>query len=260
MPILVISSPKGGVGKTMITASLAVALRALGWEVMALDFDPQNSLKLHFGLEPLSPQGWGQQFLAGGPWQAAIEKDRHNIQIVPFGLLSADMQVQLVALFPDRQRAFAAELAAWAGQPDHVLLVDTSPGHGLYADFAVMMADWQLVVLVADAASYAALTASDRGDSLTGHPRQVCVINQFNPASRLARDGRLLIEGRTADGLIGVIQKDESVAEALAFGQTVPIHDPDCKASRDIAEITLWLDQHLDQAAPRPAIRARAGP
>lgn len=260
MPVLVISSPKGGVGKTTITASLSVALRALGWEVMAVDFDPQNSLKLHFGLDPMVPDGWGPQFLAGGPWQQAIEKDRHNIQIVPFGLLSAEMQVRLVALFPDRQRAFAAELAAWAGQPDHIVLVDTHPGHGLYTDFAVGLADWQLVVLVADAASYAALTANDRGGDAREHPRQVFIINQFNPASRLARDVRLLIEQRAADALIGVIQQDEGVAEALAYGQTVPTHDPDCKASRDIAEITLWLDQHVEQGMSLPSTKARAGP
>jgi hypothetical protein len=48
MPLICVCSPKGGVGKTTLTANLAYALARSGSKVLALDFDVQNALRLHF--------------------------------------------------------------------------------------------------------------------------------------------------------------------------------------------------------------------
>jgi cellulose biosynthesis protein BcsQ len=50
MPLLCLASPKGGVGKTTLAANLACGLAGLGARVVALDLDPQNALRLHFGV------------------------------------------------------------------------------------------------------------------------------------------------------------------------------------------------------------------
>ena len=46
MPLICFASPKGGVGKTTLAANVACELERAGKEVVALDVDPQNALRL----------------------------------------------------------------------------------------------------------------------------------------------------------------------------------------------------------------------
>lgn len=41
MPLIVVTSFKGGAGKTTLVANLAVGLRSVGWNVTAVDFNPR---------------------------------------------------------------------------------------------------------------------------------------------------------------------------------------------------------------------------
>ena len=50
MKVITVVSAKGGVGKTTLAANLASVLAARGRRVIALDLDPQNALRLHFGI------------------------------------------------------------------------------------------------------------------------------------------------------------------------------------------------------------------
>ena len=58
MPLICVSSPKGGVGKTTLVANLAYALARAGNKVLALDLDVQNSLRLHFGVPFSDERGY----------------------------------------------------------------------------------------------------------------------------------------------------------------------------------------------------------
>ena len=55
--IIAVVSAKGGVGKTSICANLSAGLTRLGHTVLSIDLDPQNSLRLHFGLSPMHKEG-----------------------------------------------------------------------------------------------------------------------------------------------------------------------------------------------------------
>lgn len=50
MPVISVCSPKGGVGKTTVVANLAYAFSRAGTKVVVIDFDPQNALRLYFGM------------------------------------------------------------------------------------------------------------------------------------------------------------------------------------------------------------------
>ena len=61
--LIAVASPKGGVGKTTCAAHLAYGIAAAGYRTLALDLDPQNSLRLHFGI----PLGEAGGLARGGP-------------------------------------------------------------------------------------------------------------------------------------------------------------------------------------------------
>jgi CO dehydrogenase nickel-insertion accessory protein CooC1 len=72
MKVITVVSAKGGVGKTTLAANLASVLAARGRRVIALDLDPQNALRLHFGIPLDSIDGLARATLAGDPWQTVM--------------------------------------------------------------------------------------------------------------------------------------------------------------------------------------------
>ena len=63
MKTIAVVSTAGGTGRTTLSAALAVLLARRGRPVVALDFDPQNMLGAHLGLDCLAPAGLAQAML-----------------------------------------------------------------------------------------------------------------------------------------------------------------------------------------------------
>lgn len=264
MPIVVVASPKGGVGKTTVTASLAVALRSIGWEVLAIDLDPQNSLQLHFGLPPGNERGLGQSLLAGEDWRDTIAFEQHTIRVLPFGKVADDKLDQVGAHFLQKAPQIMSELQGFASRPDHFVIFDTSPGHSLYADKALEIADLRAVVLLTDAASYAVAgdgTAAGAAAMPTGPSTlpTLYILNQFDPGRRLSRDVKMVLEERFGRNFIGTVHLDQGVAEALAHQQSILFYDPDSRAAKDLVYLALQFDQVFEGIESRAAKQLSAG-
>ena len=63
MPVIALQGLRGGMGTTSVTAALAWALQQLGESVLAIDFTPDNLLRLHFNTPFELARGWAR---AGG--------------------------------------------------------------------------------------------------------------------------------------------------------------------------------------------------
>src|SRR5688572_33013587 len=50
--VIALANQKGGVAKTTTTLNLAVALKELGYTVLAVDLDPQGNLTMSQGMDP----------------------------------------------------------------------------------------------------------------------------------------------------------------------------------------------------------------
>jgi Flp pilus assembly CpaE family ATPase len=72
MPLICVCSPKGGVGKTTLTANLAYALARSGSKVLALDFDVQNALRLHFGVPLSDERGYVAKAAESSDWSQFV--------------------------------------------------------------------------------------------------------------------------------------------------------------------------------------------
>ena len=130
-PVLMIASGKGGVGKSSVTANLAVALAERGLRVGVLDADIWGfSLSRLLGIE-------GDVRASGGKMQP-LEKcfAQGSVKLLSMGLLADEDQALLWrGLIVQKAVAQFIEDADWSGID--YLLIDTPPGTG---DIAMTLA------------------------------------------------------------------------------------------------------------------------
>jgi flagellar biosynthesis protein FlhG len=134
--VVAVTSGKGGVGKTNVTANLAVALAHLGRRVMVLDADlGLGNLDVLLGLTPahtLADVLNGQRRLA-----EVVVPGPGGIAVLPAG---SGFQ-HLTALNDYQMRELQSEMDEWQEKTD-VLLIDTGAGIGRnVTGFATMAQD-----------------------------------------------------------------------------------------------------------------------
>lgn len=254
MSVIGVVSMKGGVGKTSITANLAAALgKRLGTgRVSVIDLDPQNALHWHFGLE--GHDGEGICELASGPHDlsAIALTSEHGVTCLPYG--TGDE--------PDRE-AFEATLIAqpdWIGHQikrarldeDAVVLIDTPPGSSVYMNQVLACADLLLIVVLADAGSYATIPAMEsylcEHSAQHSTPDSFYLLNQVDRHEPLNRDVADMLRRQLGDRLVPVgIHADQAVSDAMAFQQPVVVYDPHGQASHDVVRLASWVIDVLNR-------------
>ncbi|CAB3878825.1 Cellulose biosynthesis protein BcsQ [Achromobacter dolens] len=251
MKTIAIVSAKGGVGKTTIAATLGLALSRAGHPALLVDLDPQNALRFHLGAESQAAEaGLARASLASIPWRETVVRGDAGPYLLPFGQINEADRLALEQQMRQDDAWLANHLRALDLEPDTVVLVDTPPGPSIYLSQALRCADLVLVVTLPDAASYATLPQVENliAQYCEGRPEfmgHAFVVNQADSASPLAKDTLQVMRGILADRLAGVIHRDATVSEALAFGTTVIDHAPHSQASNDIGISAQWLLRQL---------------
>src|SRR5205823_4787828 len=87
MPLICFASPKGGVGKTTLAANIADALRRTGRRVLTLDFDPQNTLRLHYGVALNDGAGFTADLPKRPDWRNATRQTASGVLLLPHGAI-----------------------------------------------------------------------------------------------------------------------------------------------------------------------------
>jgi cellulose synthase operon protein YhjQ len=248
MPLVVVVSPKGGVGKTTLTANLAVALQRLGRRVIAVDFDSQNALR--FLLLPQGEHGIGLAGCVsrGLPWAAAIQEGRAGVRVVPFGPSTSAERLLLKQILVEERIADGLETIS--SNPEDLVLIDTAPGDGRLQERLEQLADLEVVCLLADAGSMSLVPSFRDGLLLRrrGNPYLDCtfaLLNQVDPRRRLSRDIADFVAQHAGERFIGSVHYDEALAESAAHGLPVVEAVPDSMASTDIIRLASRLDALL---------------
>lgn len=254
MSVIGVVSMKGGVGKTSTTANLAAALSSkLGpGRVCVVDLDPQNALHWHFGMTRPDIDGVCEQSLQAGDWRTVAAASEFGVACLPYGDATEKDREAFETLLANEPEWVGTCLKR-AGLGDNaVVLIDTPPGPSVYLKQVFACADLVLIVLLADAGSYATIPAMESwlDDSLVAHPPlgSFYLLNQVDARDSLNRDVVELLHQKLGARLSPVqIHYDEAVSEALAFQQPVLVYDPHGQASHDLARLAAWSINTLNR-------------
>ena len=205
MPVISVCSPKGGVGKTTVVANLAYAFSRAGTKVVVIDFDPQNALRLYFGMSLNDERGFVS--IPDKDWISACINVDKNLYMLPFGKSDKEQRQVLddALKTPDYFRTVQKSLF---NNPDLLVIADFAPGYTQALESIASVSNMQIVPLLADAASvslFSQLLTGGLMDGLVGGGLQSFAIKNFK------------------DNLLGMIHRDTSVTEAA--GQQISVYD-----------------------------------
>jgi cellulose synthase operon protein YhjQ len=259
MPLICITSPKGGVGKTTIAANLAHALCRAGRRVLAVDFDPQNALRLHFGVPLGEPAGFVANLPRRPDWRVMARETASGVRLLPHGSLDARGALAISTALERDPALIDTPLRSMLEDSGLVVVADTAPGPSRALAALVPHATIVAVVLHPDGGSCAMLPELESGrflgrGTLGGllAARMRIVLNQVDPGSRLSDEVASAMLRHFGSRLFGAVCRDPAVAEALASQGLVADHAPGSQAAEDLVELARAVDQALDIAAPAP--------
>lgn len=249
MQIIAFISGKGGVGKTTLTANIAVALAQHKKRVLLIDLDPQNALRLHLGMDPDDIAGLVREGIAPG----SLFDSPFDVKFIPFGRVCESDLLAFETELKRNPRWVADGVETLSADSFDFVLLDTPPGPTIYLQQALRAAHRALVVVLADAASYATIPkmtsllrqyTDGRSDFAGMH----FLINQMPTAGKLGHQVRTALFADHARTMVPVaIHKDNQVSQALAFERPVLKFEPSCKASLDIQYVANWLLDSVEQ-------------
>ena len=239
MTLILVHSPKGGVGTTFIAAQLALRLAQRGQEVAAVDCTYQESLKLHFGLRPtqtvanIGDEQPGSMVVSG-----VVLMNGYSLGgASPF---RADPVGVAPALFPD----------------ERVTIVDVAAGDRDMKERLMPFATLHVCVLTPTPASLAVLPRIEAGTPTVALAKTVFVLNQIDDRLRLSRHTHKFMREVFGELLIGTVRRDEAVNEALGMFESITRFAPASVVLPDLADMTDAIEGLCELSAPAAA---RAG-
>jgi len=251
MRVVAVISPKGGVGKTTVTANLASSLARLGAVITVLDLDPQNALRLHFGMPHNDATGIAARNLPQGKWRNALHESSFGVDFLPYGSVDEKQREHFEHAIRAEPDWLLSHLNSLGLSETDVVLIDTPPGPSIYLQQVLKVANIGLVVLKPDAASYSTIPSIESLIQYYTKGRKdflgYCyVLNQMDASKQLCRDVFGMLRSSLGDRFIPTaIHRDEAVSEALACQTPVSYYAQHSSATQDVKYLTTWLQKNF---------------
>lgn len=219
MKILAVISQKGGVGKTTLATSLAVAAEAAGQQVAVFDLDDQASGAFWYGLR------------------------EQRGQLTP---LVKDVKLALLPRDLERARAAGADL----------VILDCPPVHGAAIE-AATPADYVLIPTKADILDIRAMRSTVTLMQSIRKPMGV-VLTFCPPSGPEIEQAREIVRQIGAELVPVTIHQRKAYARAQQDGQTAQEYEPTGKAAEEVTALYSHIHTLLHGAKHGKAKRGGA--
>jgi cellulose synthase operon protein YhjQ len=261
VPLICFASPKGGVGKTTLSANVADLLRRDGRSVVALDLDPQNSLRLHFGMSVAEQDGFAARLPQRPPWRGHLRQAPSGTLLLPHGSVTLREALDNAMALEREPELLAAPLREMLADPNVVVVADMPPGPSHALSILTPMANLIVTVLRSEAISAAMLAEIEAGRFLgTGTMKALFsgrlqfVLNAVDLRDRLSRATAEAVARHLGSRLLGAVSQDGAVGEAVAAQRLLNTAAPGSRAGAELRQIAAAIEALLasqDRPAPR---------
>jgi chromosome partitioning protein len=140
--VISFANQKGGVAKTTTTLNLAVAFKEQGFDVLAVDLDPQGNLTMSQGMDPDQVERSMYDVLVHSmPVEEVIQRAEIDVAVSSIDLAGAELALSSMI---GRERALQKALLPVRNRYDFIL-IDTPPSLGLLTINALTASDSVIV-------------------------------------------------------------------------------------------------------------------
>lgn len=206
MKIIAIAMQKGGVGKSTLTRSLAVAATEAGLNVLALDMDTQQSTS---------------------QWKSRRE--------APLPLVRFTTEIDLPAEL-ERARKAGCDL----------VVIDTPPARSTEAPAAVEYSDFVLVPCTADIEAFEQLPRTARLARTTGKPAAAILTMATPNSRSEVEIARKVFETVGLDIAPTALHRLKVHRDASRLGQTAQELEPNGKAAEEVRALAAWVFEQIN--------------
>jgi chromosome partitioning protein len=250
--VIAFANQKGGVAKTTTTLNLAVAFKEQGFNVLAVDLDPQGNLTMSQGMDPDGVERSMFDVLVHSmPIEEIIQRAEIDLAVSSIDLAGAELALSSMI---GRERALQKALLPVRNRYDFIL-IDTPPSLGLLTINALTASDDVIVPVQCEYLSLRGLVQLENTLSM--------IRENLNPSVELRGILPTMYDSRTVHSREAVdmlkenfgdlvfetrIRKTIRYAEAPVQGSSVLKYDPSGSAANAYRELAKEV---LNGATPR---------
>lgn len=251
MQIFCVQGLQAGVGAASFVANIARTLLELNQDVLIVDLNPSNLLRLHFNMDWENPNGWAFNLQNQKPWHEAGFQCEQGVVFVPFGQIDYQAHQRLLVDYLNENRL--REQLNILDLPEKTwLILNMSSDINPLTKQALELSQLVIRLFEPTVTSLSALMDSMQSLYYQQHNALISktfyVINKLLPSSEMDTDMTLVFKNVLLKRLLPIsVHFDENVKEALANQTTVNVHAPNSAATKEFRTLSIWLMSYLSR-------------
>ena len=250
--IIAVINQKGGIGKTTTTYNVAAELATLGKKVLAVDIDPQSSLALSAGYNPLEYEITVYDLFSDKTLKAlnAIYKieDVPGLDIIPSNTTLAKAELELISQM-SREHRLKKILDPLQSLYDYII-IDCPSQLGILTLNALVASNYILIPCETSALSYYAL--DDLKETITGVQEEINselkvlgIVATMHTNTKTSKHILSQLE-QYEYPLLGVCKRTVAAQRGMESGLPVVINEPSTELAIAYKDITKKILEEVE--------------